>query len=48
MGLIFALIVINSLLLLAFPVVFKLIFVYVLGFSKANIKLKNPFKFVST
>lgn len=48
MSFLFFLIIITGLFLAAFPTIFKLIFQYLLGFSKANIKLKHPFKLVRT
>lgn len=48
MSFLFLLIVITCIFLAVFPTLFKLVFTYFLGFSKANIKLKHPFKYVRT
>lgn len=48
MSFLFLLIMINSILLVLFPTIFRLVFTYILGFSRASIKLKHPFKYVST
>lgn len=46
MSVLFLLIVIITIFLILLPIIFKVLFQYILGFSKAELKLKNPFKYI--